>query len=110
MSTSTLWLTLVLMGLITFALRISFIALAGRLEMPPIIQRALRFVPAAVLSAIVVPAVVFRGGDLALTLGNEKLLAGLFAGIVAWLTKSVIWTIAAGMVALWTLQMVMSLG
>ena len=104
MNTSTLWLTILLMGLITFALRVSFIALAGRLEMPPLVQRALRFVPAAVLSAIVVPALVFREGDLALTLGNEKLLAGLLAGAVAWYTKSIIWTIVAGMVALWTLQ------
>ena len=107
MSTSTLWLTILLMGLITFALRISFIALAGRLTMPPLIQRALRFVPAAVLSAIVVPALVFREGDLELTLTNEKLLAGLFAGVVAFYSKSVIWTIVAGMVSLWTLQAVL---
>ncbi len=107
MSASTLWLTMVLMGLITFALRVSFIALAGRLEMPPLVQRALRFVPAAVLSAIVVPALVFREGDLELIFSNEKLLAGLFAGVVAWLTKSIIWTIVAGMVALWTLQAVL---
>ena len=107
MSASTLWLTMILMGLITFALRVSFIALAGRLEMPALVQRALRFVPAAVLSAIVVPALVFREGDLELTLSNEKLLAGLFAGLVAWYTKSIIWTIVAGMVALWTLQAVL---
>lgn len=107
MSTSALWLTIFLMGLITFALRVSFIALAGRLEMPPLVQRALRFVPAAVLSAIVVPALVFREGDLVLTFSNEKLLAGLFAGVVAFYTKSVIWTIVAGMVALWTLQAVL---
>ncbi len=107
MSTSALWLTILLMGLVTFALRVSFIALAGRLEMPPLIQRALRFVPAAVLSAIVVPALVFREGDLELALTNEKLLAGLFALAVAFYTKSVIWTIVAGMVALWTLQAVL---
>ena len=107
MSTSALWLTILLMGLITFALRVSFIALAGRLEMPPLIQRALRFVPAAVLSAIVVPALVFREGDVELTFTNEKLLAGLFALVVAFYTKSVIWTIVTGMVALWTLQAVL---
>ncbi len=107
MSTPTLWLTILLMGLITFALRASFIALAGRLAMPPLVQRALRFVPAAVLSAIVVPALVFREGDLVLTLTNEKLLAGLFAGVVAFYSKSIIWTIVAGMVALWTLQAVL---
>ena len=98
---------MIAMGLITFALRISFIALAGRLEMPPLIKRALRFVPAAVLSAIVIPALVFREGTLELTLGNEKLLAGALAALVAWATKSIIWTIVAGMVALWTLQTIL---
>ena len=107
MSTSTLWLTILLMGLITFSLRVSFIALSDRLEMPPLVQRALRFVPASVLAAIVIPALVFREGDLALTFSNEKLLAGLAAGAVAWATKSVIWTIVAGMAALWTLQAVL---
>ena len=104
MSTSTVWFVIIAMGLVTYALRLSFIALSGRLTMPPFVQRALRFVPAAVLSAIVVPALVFREGDLELSFGNEKLLAGLLAGIVAWYTKSIIWTIIAGMVALWTLQ------
>ena len=104
MSTSTVWLVILAMGLVTYALRLSFIALSGRLTMPPFIQRALRFVPAAVLSAIVVPALVFREGDLDLSFGNGKLLAGLLAGVVAWYTKSIIWTIIAGMVALWTLQ------
>ena len=98
---------MIAMGLVTFALRISFIALAGRLELPPLIKRALRFVPAAVLSAIVVPALVFREGSLDLTLGNEKLLAGALAALVAWYTKSIIWTIIAGMVALWTFQAVL---
>ena len=97
---------MVVMGLITFALRVSFIALSGRLEMPPLVKRALRFVPAAVLSAIVVPALVFREDTLDLTLNNEKLLAGALAALVAWATRSIIWTIVAGMVALWTLQAV----
>ncbi len=106
MSGATLWLTMIAMGLITFALRASFIALSDRFKLPPSVQRALRFVPVAVLPAIVVPALVFREGGLELTLSNEKLLAGIVAGVVAWYTKSVIWTIVAGMIALWTLQAV----
>ena len=106
MSGASLWLTMLAMGLITFALRVSFIALSDRFKLPPLVQRALRFVPVAVLPAIVVPAVVFQESGLELTLGNEKLLAGLVSGVVAWYTKSIIWTIAAGMIALWTLQAV----
>ena len=55
MSTPTLWLTILGVGVVTFALRLSFIALLGRVEVPPFLERALRFVPAAVLTAVVVP-------------------------------------------------------
>lgn len=106
MSGAALWLTMLAMGLITFALRVSFIALSDRFKLPTLVQRALRFVPVAVLPAIVVPAIVFRDGGLELTLSNEKLLAGLVASVVAWYTKSIIWTLLAGMIALWTLQAV----
>jgi branched-subunit amino acid transport protein len=55
MSAFTLWLAVVGAGAITFALRLSFIALLGRMEIPVLLSRALRFVPAAVFTAVVVP-------------------------------------------------------
>jgi branched-subunit amino acid transport protein len=55
MSTSTLWLTVVGAGVVTFVLRLSFIALLGRVEVPAFLEKALRFVPAAVLTAVVIP-------------------------------------------------------
>jgi branched-subunit amino acid transport protein len=99
------WLpVLALAGLATFLTRLSFIALLGRVETPPLLARALRFVPPAVLSAIIFPELILRGGSPDLSLGNHRLLAGLVAaGIAVW-TRNVLATIAAGMVALWTLQ------
>ncbi len=47
------WLTIVVIGLITFGIRYSFIGLADKANFPAIIQRGLRFVPAAVLAAII---------------------------------------------------------
>ena len=91
-------------GLVTFAIRLSFIALLGRVEVPPLLTRALRFVPAAVLSAIIFPELMVRDGAVDLTLGNPRLLAGALAVVVALKTRSVAWTIASGMVALWALQ------
>jgi branched-subunit amino acid transport protein len=88
----------------TFAIRLSFIALFGRFEIPPRLKQALRFVPAAVLTALVAPRLVYLDGALALGPGNERLLAGAVAGVVAWRTESMLWTIVVGMVALWTLE------
>ena len=106
LSASTIWLIILGMGAITFALRYSFIALSGRLELPPTLRRALRFVPAAVLSALVLPALVYSSGELFLSVANDRLVAGLTALVVAWRSKSILLTLLVGMVALWLLQLV----
>jgi len=99
------WLpALAVAGLLTFATRLSFIALLGRVETPPLLARALRFVPPAVLSAIVFPELLVRQGRIDASLQNFRLLAGLAALVVAWRSRSVLLTIAVGMAALWGLQ------
>jgi branched-subunit amino acid transport protein len=106
MSTLTLWLAIVGAGAVTFTLRLSFIALLGRVETPLLLGRALRFVPAAVLTAILIPLLFYEDGALDVTLGNERLLAGLVAALIAWRTRSVLFTLGGGMAALWTLQLI----
>jgi len=98
------WLLFIAMALGTFALRFSFIYLFGKLEMPEWLRRALRFVPASVLAALVFPALTYPNGALDLTLGNIRLLAGVGGAFVAWRTKNVMWTIVVGMVLFWILQ------
>ena len=104
MSTLTLWLTILGASIVTFALRLSFIVLLGRLEMPAYLVKALRLVPAAVLTAVVIPLLFYANGSLDVSLGNERLLAGMVAALIAWRTRSVVFTLGAGMAALWTLQ------
>ncbi len=103
MSTPMLWLTIVAAGALTFALRLSFIALVDTVELPPALRRALRFVPAAVLSAIVLPAVLVQQGEIELAPDNLRLWAALIAAAVAWRTHNMLYTIAIGMAALWAL-------
>ena len=99
------WLpVLALAGLLTFATRLSFIALLGRVETPPLLARALRFVPPAVLSAIILPELLVRGGEVQLSLRNPRLLAGALAAVVGWRSRNVLVTIGVGMAALWGLQ------
>ena len=104
MSTLTLWLTIAGAGAVTFALRLSFIALLGRMEIPLFLGRALRFVPAAVLTAVVIPLLFYENNVLVVSLGNERLLAGLIAVLIAWRTRSVLFTLGGGMATLWALQ------
>lgn len=100
----TLWLTMIAIGAATFAIRFSFIYLFGRMEIPTLVRRGLRFVPPAVLTAIVFPELLMPGGVFDLSLGNARLLAGVLAALVAWRTKSVVLTILVGMAALYLLQ------
>jgi branched-subunit amino acid transport protein len=104
MSTPTLWLTIAGVAAVTFALRISFIVLLGRIEVPPFLERALRYVPAAVLTAVVIPLLFYQDGALEVSLGNERLLAGLAAALICWRTRSVPLTLIGGMATLWALQ------
>lgn len=91
-------------GFFTFSIRFSFIALAGRIEMPIAVQRSLRFVPVAVLTALIVPALLTQSGTINLSLNNERLLAGIVAVGVAKYSKNVLLTIVVGMSVLWLLQ------
>jgi len=97
-----------LVGLLTYACRLSFIALFGRLdEIPPSVERVLRFVPAAVLAALVLPSfVTLDAGSFAI----DKFVAGTLAAGVAWKTEDVFATMATGMGTLWVLRFLLSLG
>ena len=99
-----IWLIMISVGLLTFLTRLSFIALLERIELPDAFMRALRFVPIAVLSAIIAPELATYHEQLAISPNNPRLLAGLIATAVAYLTKNVVWTIIAGMAALWILS------
>ena len=98
------WLTIILAGLLTFGLRLSFIALFGRIEPHPLVRRGLRFVPPAVLLALIMPDLLSQNGQLALSLDNSRLLAGLIAMLIAWRTQNAIWTVLGGMIALFILS------
>ena len=96
----SVWLVMLLGGLITFAIRFSFIYLFGKFHIPGTVRRSLHYVPPAVLSAIVFPELFLRDGTLDLSLHNVRLLAGLVAIVVAWYSKNTLLTIVIGMLAL----------
>jgi branched-subunit amino acid transport protein len=104
MSTTSTWLLFLAIGLGTFILRFLFIYLFGKIDMPDWLRRALRFVPAAALAALVFPALTHPTGQLNLSMQNFRLLAGLGGAMVAWKTRNVLLTILVGMALLWILE------
>jgi len=98
-----LWAVIFVVGALNYVSRVSFIALFSRRTMPPLLARALRYVPAAMLTALVLPMVVDAGaaGEAWLT---PKVIAAVIATVVAYWKLGTLWTLGVGMVALWTLQ------
>lgn len=95
-----IWLVILVGGLLTFLIRLSFIYLLDRVNVPDWFKRGLRFVPAAVLSAIILPELFAPGGTLAIPWRNPQLLSGVAAVLVAWRTKNIILTLLAGIIVL----------
>ena len=67
-----IWLIFFLGGLLTFGMRFIFIYLLGRFEVPETMRRALRFVPPAVLTAIVVPELAIQSNHADFSLTNFR--------------------------------------
>jgi len=91
------WLLIALMALVTYLPRYLPMALAGRLQLTPLLARGLDFVPIAVLTAIVAQAALVRQGRLDLSLDNFHALAAGAAFVAAVATGRLFVTIAVGL-------------
>lgn len=97
------------MALVTFITRYVGIAALGwqkpdDIDAPGsrLVRRWLRYVPAAVLAALVVPPVLAPQGHLQVGIEAWALLAG---AVIAWRTRNVLLTILGGMLVYWALQL-----
>ncbi|MCB0973639.1 MAG: AzlD domain-containing protein [Actinobacteria bacterium] len=95
---SPFWM-IVLVGVGTYAFRVSMIVALGRFELSERVRDNLRLIAPAVLSALVARGMLLEGTELRPL--SEWHVAGVVAVIVAWRTKSVLWTLFVGMVTLW---------
>ena len=90
------------MALVTFAMRYPVLALVSKLTLPSTLTAALKFVPPAVLTAIIVPALLApKEQRINFSLSNDYLIAGMVTALVAWRTKNLLLTLGIGMAALW---------
>lgn len=86
------------MALVTFLIRYSMFAVAGRVEFPAWLVKALQYVPPAVLTAIILPAVLIPDGrNLDLSWTNAYLGGAIIAFVVGWYSKNLLLTIVIGM-------------
>lgn len=104
MAEPTIWIIILGGMAVTYLTRLSFILLLPEDWLSESFKRSLRFVPPAVLSAIILPELLAPAGMLDPSLHNHRLLAGALAALVAWRFQNTWITIGVGMLALWLLS------
>jgi len=97
------WTAVAALGVATYLVRLSFLGLIGGSELPDWSLRLLRYVPVAVLPALVAPMVVWPAAS-----GGEtdpaRLAAGAAALVVGALTRRLLAAVGAGMGVLYAMQ------
>lgn len=100
MSETEIALMIAGMAMINLAIRWPVYLFADHVRFPPLVERALAFVPVAVLTAIIVPAVLYPSeGAIQLTWQNPYLVGAVVATAVSWRWKKLMPTILIGMAA-----------
>ncbi len=97
MSDSLFLLTILGMGFVTYIPRLLPAWILRGKKLHPFIEAWLKYVPVAVLAALLLPSLFVADGKLNLVWSNLYLWAALPAGLVAWKTKSMFATILVGM-------------
>lgn len=97
-------LTILAASVVTVCARASFIMLPEDTNVPAWLTRALKFVAAAVLPALILPDVLFWELPPDQVVNIARVIAATVAGVVAWRTRSIFATLGAGMVTLWCLK------
>lgn len=106
--TSFEWAMVLGMTAVTFGVRYPVLALVSRVSLPPATLNALRYVPPAVLAAIITPAVLMPDGQqIAFSLDNAYLIAAVVAVAISFWKKNLLLTLGAGMATflLWRMMM-----
>ena len=78
-----------------------FLCFVPNRKIPPFLERSFRYIPPAVLAALIAPSVFYAGNPAGLDVSPARLAAGLAAFTVALRTKNILIIIATGMILLW---------
>ena len=97
------------MALVTLLIRYPVLAVSGRIQFSPQFLQILRYIPPAVLTAIVVPAVLIpTGTQVDFSYTNARLIGAVAAVAIGFWRKNLLLTITIGMIVFLGYQWVLS--
>ncbi|MFZ5969944.1 MAG: AzlD domain-containing protein [Bacillota bacterium] len=85
------------MAVVTFITRIGAQVVFTSTGIPAWLEKWLKHVPTAFLTALITPAILLPKGYLNISFNNSYLIAGIIAAFIAYKTKNVLTTIVIGM-------------
>lgn len=103
-ATAQFWLLIAALAAGTWAMRSLAIMLHGHVPHPAWLERLLKCVPVAAMTALVVPASLFAKTNGAYHAVPARTIAAVVALVVAMRTKNTIATLVVGMATLWLAQ------
>lgn len=99
-------LSILAMAVLVFISRYLFLEPKLPVKLNNTTQRILAYSSPAILTAIWAPIVFIRDEELALTYTNPYLFGALFAAVMVWKTKNVLWTTIVSMALFLLLKLV----
>jgi branched-subunit amino acid transport protein len=100
MDSQVVLLTMVGMLTVTYLPRLLPLWFFASRRLPPVVISWLRYVPVAVLAAMLLPSLVITEGHLDLRIQNLYLWAALPTFLVAWKTRSLFGSVIVGMLVI----------
>lgn len=98
-----IWTIIISLGVLTFAIRFSFLGLMGERNLPNWVQRHLRYTAVAVLPALITPLVLWpEAKDGALD--AIWIAACVTTLAIGYLSRNSVWAIAAGFASYYALN------
>ena len=95
------WTIVALMAIGTISIRGSFIFLSSVIKITPRTKEIFSFIPAAILPAIVTPAVFFHEGQVSWLMDRERMVVLVLATGFWFITRSMFQTIVFGLFSLY---------
>lgn len=98
------WINVFLLGIGTFIIRSTFIAMSSRININDRWQQIFSYIPAAILPAFVAPAVFYHEGNQTWFFGKERFFVLVLSTAVCFYTRSTLITIFFGLAVLYFLS------
>ncbi len=98
MDQKVIFLTILGMAFVTYIPRLVPVYFLSSRSLPPIVVAWLRYVPVAVLAAMLFPSILVQEDQINLGLNNLFFWAALPTFLVAWKTRSLFGSVIVGMI------------